>query len=54
MRTRDAAEAGAEEGRFGEEAEDCRGQDLRAKKQEQKQKCPEIRPEPPAIRTTQD
>lgn len=53
MPTRDATEAGLEKSRFGEEAEDRRGQDLRAQEQEQEQKCAEVRPEPPAIRTAQ-
>lgn len=48
----DAAEA-ASEGRFGEEAEDRRGQDLRAQEQEQEQECPEVRPEYPAVSPAQ-
>lgn len=53
MPIKNAAEAGFEKSRFGEEAEDRRGQDLRAQEQEQEQKCAEVRPEPPAIRTAQ-
>jgi hypothetical protein len=49
MPIRDAAEA-AIEGRFGEEAEDCRGQDIRAQEQKQEQERPEVCPEPQADR----
>ena len=42
MKIRDASQA-AIKNRFSQEAEDSRGQGLRSQKQEQVQKCPEIR-----------